>query len=102
MENYREALTVLRKADRLDSERTDTLNLMGVCHYKLSEHEAAIACFKRIIALDPSSAIDYANIAVNYRAVDDRAKAIEYFRLALALDPNIDFAKSHLAEMGEI
>lgn len=102
MENYREALKALRNADRLDSERTDTLNLMGVCHYKLSEHEDAIACFKRIIALDPSSAIDYANIAVNYRAVDDRAKAVEYFQLALALDPGIDFAKAHLAEMGEI
>lgn len=102
MENFGEALAALNEADKLDSERTDTLNLMGVCHYKLADFEAAIASFKRVIALDPSSAIDYANLAVNYRAVDDKAKAVEYFQLALALDPSIDFAKSHLAEMGAL
>jgi ribosomal protein S12 methylthiotransferase accessory factor len=99
-EQYPSALEVLQLADEIDPERTDTLNLMGFCHFKLKNHEAAVACFKRIIALNPGSAIDYANLAVNYRAMDQRSKAIANYQLALRLDPNIDFAREHLAQMG--
>jgi len=100
MGDFGEALAALNHADRIDSERTDTLNLMGVCHYKLSAFAEAIASFKRVVALNPSSAIDYANLGVNYRAIGDNAKAVEYFQLALSLDPHIEFAQSHLAELG--
>ena len=37
---------------------------MGFCHFKLGEHRQAIAHFQKVIDLDPSSAIDYANIGV--------------------------------------
>jgi ribosomal protein S12 methylthiotransferase accessory factor len=100
--HFAPALTVLRKADQIDPERTDTLNLMGFCHYKQHAFEEAIACFNRVIALNPSSAIDYANLAVNHRAMGQTGKAVEYYQLALALDPGIDFAREHLAQMGMI
>lgn len=99
-EQYSAALDALRLADTIDPERTDTLNLMGFCHFKLKNHEAAIDCFKRIIALNPSSAIDYANLAVNYRAMGETSKAVENYQLALSLDPDIDFAREHLVQMG--
>lgn len=98
-EQYAEALEALEKADLLDPERTDTLNLMGFCHYKQKAYEPAIACFNRVIALNPSSAIDYANLAVNHRALGRTEKAMEYYRLALALDSGIDFAREHLAQL---
>jgi ribosomal protein S12 methylthiotransferase accessory factor len=98
---YQEALSFLGKADRIDCERTDTLNLMGFCYYKSNAYEKAVACFQRVIALNPSSAIDYANLASNYRAMGDKAKAIEYYHLALALDPTIEFARVHLTQLGE-
>jgi ribosomal protein S12 methylthiotransferase accessory factor len=99
-EQFQAALAALEKADHIDSERTDTLNLMGFCHYKLQDHARAISCFEKLVALDPSSAIDYANIASNYRAMGKRAEAIEYYQLALKLDDTIEFAKEHLAQMG--
>ncbi len=99
-EQFQTALAALEKADHIDSERTDTLNLMGFCHYKLQDHARAIDCFEKLVALDPSSAIDYANIASNYRAMGKRSKAIEYYQLALKLDDSIEFAKEHLAQMG--
>ncbi len=100
LSQFDKAKTVLDKGHRTDPERTDTLNLLGFSHFKLGDHEQAIACFKKLIALDPSSAIDYANIAANYRAMGKKAKAIEYYQLALALDESIEFAKEHLTQLG--
>jgi ribosomal protein S12 methylthiotransferase accessory factor len=69
---------------------------MGFCHYKLKEHAAAIDCFKKVIALDPSSAIDYANIASNYRDLGQVENAVRYYALALEIDPAIGFARENL------
>ncbi len=99
MENYQEALLVLEKGRAIDDERTDIHNLMGFCHFKLKDHEAAIDSFKRVIELDPSSGIDYANIASNYRDLGQHDKAMRYYRMALEIDPSIDFARDSLARL---
>ncbi len=93
---YRQALDVLQTGEKLDRERTDIYNLKGFCHFKLKEHPEAIANFEKVLQLDPSSAIDYANIAANYRQMGETEKAIRYFRLALTLDDSIQFAKDNL------
>jgi ribosomal protein S12 methylthiotransferase accessory factor len=72
---------------------------MGFCHFKLKEHERAIEDFKKVIELDPSSAIDYANIASNYRQMGEKQKAIRYYQMALTLDDSIQFAREHLQEL---
>lgn len=99
MGRYREAISVLEKGVTHDAERTDLYNLMGFCHFMLKEHEAAIAHFKKVLALNPASAIDYANIASNYRDMGHADKAIHYYELALALDPGIDFARTNLERL---
>jgi ribosomal protein S12 methylthiotransferase accessory factor len=100
MGQYREALDVLKIGEKSDSERTDIYNLMGFCHFKLKEHEKAIECFQNVIRLNPASAIDYANIASNYRDMGQKEKAIEYYMTALAIDPSIDFARENLEKLG--
>ena len=99
LERYREALGALGKAEAFDRERTDIHNLMGFCHYKLKEHEKAILCFKKVLELNPASAIDYANIASNYRDMGNRDQAMAYYRLALELDPTIEFARDNLMKL---
>jgi ribosomal protein S12 methylthiotransferase accessory factor len=99
MGEYRQALRVLNKGEKLDQERTDIYNLMGFCYFKLKEHEAAIQNFKTVIQLDPSSAIDYANIASNYRDMGQRSKAIRYYEMALTLDASIGFARENLEKL---
>jgi ribosomal protein S12 methylthiotransferase accessory factor len=99
LQKYREAITVLEEAEKHDNERTDIYNLMGFCHFKLGEHSEAIKCFKNVIRIDPASAIDYANIASNYRDMGDKEQAIHYYRLALELDSTIDFAKDNLNKL---
>jgi ribosomal protein S12 methylthiotransferase accessory factor len=99
LEQYRDALAALEKAEHFDRERTDVYNLMGFCHFKLKEHDKAIDCFKKVLDLNPASAIDHANIASNYRDMGNKDQAIAYYRLALELDPTIEFAKENLVKL---
>lgn len=99
MGEYHKALEVLDKGEKLDNERTDIYNLRGFCYFMLKEHEAAIDNFKRVIELDPTSAIDYANIASNYRDMGESEKAIRYYQMALTLDNTIEFAKDNLERL---
>lgn len=102
MGDYREALAVLKKGEALDKERTDIYNLMGFCWFMLKEHEAAIDCFQKVVRLNPSSAIDYANIASNYRDMGDKENAIAYYQMALDIDPGIEFARTNLEKLLKI
>jgi len=99
MGEYRRALLVLKEAEKYDKDRTDINNLMGFSHFKLKEYEKAIACFNKNLQLDPGSAIDYANIASNYREMGEKEKAIRYYEMALVLDPEIVFAREHLEKL---
>jgi len=96
MGNYKEALNVLKRGEDCDKERTDIYNLMGFCYFMLKEHKLAIENFKKVIKIDPGSAIDYANIASNYRDMGENEKAIYYYNIALGIDPSIEFAKTAL------
>ncbi len=98
-EHFNQALSALEKAESYDTERTDVYNLMGFCYFKMKEHEKAIESFRKVLQLNPSSAIDYANIASNYRDMGDKKNAIRYYEFALELDPTIDFAVDNLKRL---
>jgi ribosomal protein S12 methylthiotransferase accessory factor len=102
MDQYKKAISVLEIAETYDNERTEIYNLMGYCYFKLKENEKSIDCFRRLLQLNPASAIDYANIASNYRDMGDKKKAIRYYAFALELDPTIDFARENLKKLEEI
>jgi len=99
LEQYGEAIQILEKAAQMDDERTDVYNLLGFCHFKQKAHEKAIAAFQKVIQLNPASAIDYANIASNYRDLGEKDKAVQYYKLALELDEAIDFARENLRKL---
>jgi ribosomal protein S12 methylthiotransferase accessory factor len=101
MGDFRGAIDVLKKGEAIDDERTDIFNLMGFCYFKLKKYETAIACFKQVIRLNPSSAIDYANIASNYRDMGDTENAVAYYRTALSIDSTIDFARENLEKLSK-
>lgn len=99
MGRYQEAIDVLEKGTALDEERTDVHNLMGFCYFMLKEHQKAIDCFKNVLRLDPTSAIDYANIASNYRDLGKTEAAVRYYEMALELDDSIEFARDNLYKL---
>ncbi|MDD5758261.1 MAG: YcaO-like family protein [Desulfobulbaceae bacterium] len=96
---YQEAIVVLEQGVSYDAERPDLHNMLGVCHYKIDQFQTAIDHFLRAVELSPASAIDYANLGVNYRKLSDIDQAVKYFELALRLDPSIDFAREQLEQI---
>ncbi len=96
---FRKALDAAESGLTYDTDRTDLHNLAGFCHFKLKQHDAAIESFSRAVRLNPSSAIDYANLAVNYRETGDIDSAAACFRLALELDQSIEFARQGLENL---
>ncbi|MCF8056557.1 MAG: YcaO-like family protein [Desulfocapsa sp.] len=99
LEQYDEALGILKKGLEEDEERPDIYNLMGVCHFKKEAYGEAVKCFERAVELNPASAMDYANLGVNHRRLGNKDNAIHFFTLALSLDPDIEFAQQQLAEL---
>ncbi len=99
MGDYNAALDVLKKGEAVDNERTDIYNLMGFCYFMLKEHEKAIKYFKKVLRLNPSSAIDYANIASNYRDMGETDNAIAHYQIALSIDSSIEFARTNLEKL---
>lgn len=99
MEQYDKAITTLKLGTDHDDERPDLHNLLGFCYFKLADHEAAVHHFSRAVHLAPTSAIDYANLGVNYRKLGKKEEAIEALTLALTMDPSITFAQDHLTEL---
>mgnify|MGYP002628983959 FL=1 len=96
---YDDAIEVLNQGLDVDEERPDIHNLMGVCFFKKDDYVQAIVHFKRAVELNPVSAMDYANLGVNYRRLDKNDEAIHFFTLAISLDSSIEFAREQLAEL---
>jgi ribosomal protein S12 methylthiotransferase accessory factor len=97
MEEFESALENLVLAEGYNDELKEIYNLRGFCCYKLKQHHEAIAAFERAIEIDPGSAIDYANIGSNLRELGHKEEAVRLYRMALELDPDIDFARTNIA-----
>ncbi len=67
--------------------------------FKLENYAKAVQSFERAVELNPSSAMDYANLGVNHRRLGNNDEAIHFLTLALSLDPDIDFAQQQLTEL---
>jgi len=99
LEQYREALDALDRAQAANPELKEIYNLRGFCYYKLKEHENAIQAFEKAIELDPGSAIDYANIGSNLRELGHKEEAVRLYRIALEIDPDIEFARASMDKL---
>jgi len=96
---YDEAIQSLEQGTQEDDERPDLHNLLGVCHFKKGDYRTAISHFEKAVHLNPSSAMDYANLGVNYSHLGKNEEAKQFFTLALTLDPTITFAREYLEKI---
>ena len=96
---FEEAIVALESGRKLDDERPDIHNILGVCHFKGKRFDVAAQHFKRAVELNPVSAIDYANLAINLQQLGENEEAIHNYKVALSMDPSIEFAQKGLAEL---
>ncbi len=94
---FDEAIAALEMGLACDEERPDIHNTLGVCFYKTGCYAKAVRHFQRAVALNPVSAIDYANLALNLEHLGDRDQAIVNYEIALSQNPGIAFAVERLA-----
>jgi len=97
--DYKSAIEILEQGIAIDDEREDIYNLLGFCNFMLKNHTASISCFEKVLKINPASGIDHASIASNYRELGSFEKAIDYYELALALDPTLDFARDNIEKL---
>ena len=93
---YDEAVSLLKQGLAHDERRPDIHNTLGVCFFKQDRFDQAIIHFTRAVELNPASAIDYANLALNQEKAGFVDAAQENYRIALSQDPDIAFAAAGL------
>ena len=91
--DYPAAITALLQAKSANDQLKEVYHLLGFCYFKLKEHQQAVECFEKAIELDPGSGIDYANLGINLRELGYRKEAAHLLKIALDLDPSLDFAR---------
>lgn len=96
LERYDEAVNMLEKGLLYDDERPDIHNILGVCHFKKDRFADAVYHFQRAVDLNPVSAIDYANLALNLQRLGRNKEAIDNYQIALSQDASIPFALENL------
>ncbi len=94
---FEEAVPILEQGLSCDEERPDIHNTLGVCHFKAQRFEQAVHHFQRAVQLNPVSAIDYANLALNLQRLGRKEEAISNYQIALGQDAGIGFAAENLA-----
>ena len=76
-------------------------NLRGVSRFKAKDYLRAAEDFESALALDSGSSMDLANLGLCHKFLGNRDQAAHFLGAALKLDPGLDFAERHLAELQE-
>jgi len=96
---YSEARAELQHALELAPEDPALWSYLGITDYKLKHSEAAVADFEKARALDPRNAPNYFNLGMLYHQRGEMSKALEDYRLGLALAPDDTAANESYARL---
>jgi ribosomal protein S12 methylthiotransferase accessory factor len=98
-EEWAQTIPHLDRAVSHCPEVKEYFNLRGVAYFKQQEYAGAAANFELALALDSGSAMDLANLGLCHKFMNNADKARELLGEALALDPSLEFARTHLNEL---
>lgn len=91
-DEFKKAIEISLKGLAIE-EMSELYNIMGRAYYKLGDYFMAMNAFFKAIELNPSSAIDYANIGFCLKSLNQIPTAQIFFLKALELDPDLKMAK---------
>ena len=76
--NFKAAITKLKKAVAADPKHADAQNLLGYAYRKTGDYDSALVHYNEALALDPDHADAHEYIGEAYLELDDLAKAEEH------------------------
>lgn len=101
--NYKAALLGYKKIKEKDSLnviiRENTFNRLGYQYIRDNQYKKALAIFKINIELYPNSSNTYDSTGDAYLKTKDTLKAIEFYKKALAINPENNSAKRTLTRL---
>ncbi|MBI3969002.1 MAG: tetratricopeptide repeat protein [Chloroflexi bacterium] len=95
---WREALDAANEGLEIDPEHPGCLNCRAFALVKLGQRDDAAATMEGALASDPQSAVTHANQGWALLHQSDHRRALEHFREALRLDPELDWAREGIVE----
>jgi Tfp pilus assembly protein PilF len=93
-----EALEAAEAGLAIDPEHSACMNLRAMALTQLGRQSEAAATLGSALADDPENAVTHANQGWSYLHQSDPKRAIEHFREALRLDPELDWARVGMIE----
>lgn len=97
---WAKALPGLDRAARLSPDTKEYRNLRGVCLFRLERYQEAALEFTDILTrLDKGSVMDIQNLGLCHKFLGNAAQARHYLATALTLEPGLEAARRHLAEL---
>jgi tetratricopeptide (TPR) repeat protein len=97
-EDWRGTLAAANEGLEHDPEHGPCLNLRAMALVKLGRQDEASATMEGALSRDPDNAFTHANRGWAYLHAGEPRRAIEHFREALRLQPDLDFARAGMIE----
>jgi tetratricopeptide (TPR) repeat protein len=92
------ALEAAERGLEIDAENVECTNLRAMALVKLGRKEQAGATIDAALAKNPENAVSHANQGWTLLHRREPVKAMEHFREALRLDPELDWARAGIVE----
>lgn len=95
---WQDALDAAEAGLAIDPEHINCNNMRAMALVKLGRRDEAGATMARTLSRDPEDALSHANQGWTLLEQGDPKKAMEHFREALRLEPNLDWARQGIVE----
>lgn len=97
-DDYKKAISLYKKAVKIDPNFAFAYDNMGVCYRKINEYDKAIEAYENSLKIDPNGTMPLQNIAIAYQYKKQYGNAIKaYERLAQIVpdNPEVFYGMGH-------
>ncbi len=94
--DYEGAMSDFRECINQDRNFKPGWYNLGLINVNLNEYLVGAQCFHEVVRIDATDKPGWQMLGYCYEKVGDRVKAREYYRRALALDPDDDVLLNHI------
>jgi len=95
---WRDTLESAENGLAIEADHAGCSNLRAMALTKLGRNEEAGAALGESLSRDPHNAVTHANQGWTYLHQGEHKKALEHFREALRIDPELDWARAGMVE----